>query len=604
MSTVRKPLPKKKNSEKTQGEYGKFTTLDGRHPFKSQTIFSHVDYSARKRPAGSVAFFNYGLARQMGLIPTNHPDKMNRSLEKILLDTFAITIINEHDLLNDSKIDKKNVLNRRYMATRYLQLQNPNKRGVFSGDGRSIWNGVIRSQNGVWDVTSCGTGATCLSPATKIYDRFFETGDPYISYGCGYATAHEGLVDAVFSEMFKHKDIASERVLCVITFADGFSIKVRAGRNLLRPSHIFAHLKQSKLDRLKSVIDYHIGREVENGAKLSISKKKKYDEFLVVFAKTFADRCALFENEYIFCWMDWDGDNIMIDGGILDFGSIRQFGLFYHDYKFDDDGVWSTTIKQQYGKAKDTVASMAQAIDYVKTSEKSPIAKYKNHKATKLFKQHYEKQYKFYFFRRLGFSDRNCEFLSKSNSLLVNTLMHSFRTLEERRIGVTKEKTPDGQSSRIKYNMRQFIIKYIEHVSTSDRPFDLNQCLSRVAISEKVLSTREDEILCQQLVSCIENLAKKRSEKLVDVYENALKWNQPNRMTGDGVCVVADYLLKRIKTCTTDELYKVIQLFSKRQLFGPSVKMRYFDLTTKQMKSVNQIANHIEKLLNIYSESA
>ena len=58
-----------------------------------------------------------------------------------------------------------------------------------------------------------------------------------------------------------------------------------------------------------------------------------------------------FENDYIFCWLDWDGDNILIkDGGVIDFGSVRQFGLYHHAYRFDDDERWSTNIKEQKKK--------------------------------------------------------------------------------------------------------------------------------------------------------------------------------------------------------------------------------------------------------------
>lgn len=43
---------------------------------------------------------------------------------------------------------------------------------------------------------SCGTGATCLSPATHIFKKFFQTGDPSISYGCGYSDLDDGVTGA------------------------------------------------------------------------------------------------------------------------------------------------------------------------------------------------------------------------------------------------------------------------------------------------------------------------------------------------------------------------------------------------------------------------
>ena len=53
------------------------------------------------------------------------------------------------------------------MATRYLQTQHHNKQGKTSGDGRSIWNGYVKSENLIFDISSRGTGATILSPGAQ-----------------------------------------------------------------------------------------------------------------------------------------------------------------------------------------------------------------------------------------------------------------------------------------------------------------------------------------------------------------------------------------------------------------------------------------------------
>ena len=142
------------------------------------------------------------------------------------------------------------------------------------------------------------------------------------------------------------------------------------GLNLLRPSHFFAQLKQSNYDELKQLVDYYIDRQISNKTWKLTSKENRYDRFLSEMTYTFADIAAKFEIFYIFCWMDWDGDNILADGGIIDFGSVRQFGLYYHEYRFDDDDRWSTSIKEQKLKSKYTVQTFAQIVDYLKTSSK------------------------------------------------------------------------------------------------------------------------------------------------------------------------------------------------------------------------------------------
>ena len=104
------------------------------------------------------------------------------------------------------------------MATRYLQLQHPDKRGKTSGDGRGIWNGEFRGRGGTWDVSSSGTGATCLSPAAAQTGKFFKTGDRAVGYGNGYNTLDEGLSAALMSEIFHRNGIPTERTLVIISF--------------------------------------------------------------------------------------------------------------------------------------------------------------------------------------------------------------------------------------------------------------------------------------------------------------------------------------------------------------------------------------------------
>ena len=73
------------------------------------------------------------------------------------------------------------------------------------------------------------------------------------------------------------------------------------------------------------------------------------------------------------CWMVWDGDKILSDGGIINYGSLRQFGLFHHEYRYDDAERMSTTITEQKNKAKYIVQAFAQLTDYLQQGVKRPI---------------------------------------------------------------------------------------------------------------------------------------------------------------------------------------------------------------------------------------
>ena len=78
--------------------YEKFKEVDGTHPWRNVSPDGYVDYRARYRPQGRVVYFNFPLAKEMGLIPADHPSQINKQLEQIILDTFSLVIINEYDL--------------------------------------------------------------------------------------------------------------------------------------------------------------------------------------------------------------------------------------------------------------------------------------------------------------------------------------------------------------------------------------------------------------------------------------------------------------------------------------------------------------------------
>ena len=66
--------------------YRRLERLDGRHPFKSGGSDCYVDYRARRRHDAEVAYLNFGLAREMGVIPADHPDRLTPALRRALLD--------------------------------------------------------------------------------------------------------------------------------------------------------------------------------------------------------------------------------------------------------------------------------------------------------------------------------------------------------------------------------------------------------------------------------------------------------------------------------------------------------------------------------------
>src|SRR4051812_501995 len=199
--------------------YERFDNLDGRHPWRAVARDGFIDYRARTRDGGRVVYFNYDLARELELIPANHARRLTKPLEQAILHAFAIQIVNEYDLANDADLlNDKSVRPGSYMATRYLQLQHKDKRGPTSGDGRAIWNGTITAKRKTYDISSRGTGATCLSPGAQIANGPVKTGDDSWGYSCGRADLDESLETALMSEIFHRNGLATERTLVVIGF--------------------------------------------------------------------------------------------------------------------------------------------------------------------------------------------------------------------------------------------------------------------------------------------------------------------------------------------------------------------------------------------------
>ena len=184
------------------------------------------------------------------------------------------------------------------MATRYLQLQHQSKSGKTSGDGRSIWNGCIRSKRLTFDISSCGTGATILSPGAQEANRPIKTGDDHYGYASGMADLTEMLSAAIMSEILHRQGIPTERNLTVIDYKDQSAIGVRTAPNLLRPAHIFRYLKSESHKELKASLDYFLRRQEKNEFwSLPTQGEGRYEKALEYFAKLYAKLSAVLEDE-------------------------------------------------------------------------------------------------------------------------------------------------------------------------------------------------------------------------------------------------------------------------------------------------------------------
>lgn len=597
--------------------YKEFDQLDGSHPWMKVVPEGFVSYRVQELQSGKVVYFNFSLAKEMGLIPKSHEHQMTSSLEEKLLETFSIQIINEYDELSKKRIPQDQIKKNRFMATRYLQLQHDNKKGTTSGDGRGIWNGIVENKGQIWDVSSRGTGVTCLAPGAVAAQKPLKTGGTDFGYGCGQAEIDELIGSAIMAESFHLQGISTERVLCVIDLGKGVGIGVRAANNLIRPAHLFLYLKQNRLDMLKKAFDYLIDRQIKNKSwtieTKNSSTAKIYEQALKQIAISFGKFAAKLENEYVFAWLDWDGDNVLADAGIIDYGSVRQFGLRHDQYRYDDIERFSTNLKEQKNKAKILVQVFAQMTEALNSGHKKALPSFKNHWAVKLYNQTFTQSLNEGLLYKMGFDQAQREQILKSNKTTFEQFEKVYRWIESKKISGQMARVPDGVNHPALYNLRHFL---------KEMPLLLLQGSSITAteIHKKILSgfaKRKDFKLSQRHKSSLENLIQlysklvfslktdvKQDTFLRGLYLRSEKLNSDGRITGNALIQIVDKILEeKKKGLSATDLQSLIDQLVYQHVGFPEVQIHEtYEKSNYKPKTKKKVYSELLSLVQEHKE--
>ncbi len=566
--------------------YEKFKKIDGRHPWRNVSPDGYVDYRVRYRPHGRVLFFNFPLAKEMGLVAPRHPSKLNKELETAVLETFSLQIINEYDQQQNKKYQPDSIRPHAYMATRYLQTQHQNKQGKTSGDGRSIWNGSLRNQGMTFDISSRGTGATILSPGAQHVDGIVQTGDETYGYASGLAELDEMLGSAVMSEIFYRQGIPTERCLAVIGFKDGTAIGVRSAPNLIRPAHIFRYLKQGRHKEVKASIDYFIDREVENGFwKFSKSKDSRYREALDYFARSYGKLAAVLEEEYIFNWLAWDGDNILASGAILDYGSIRQFAAKHDKYRFKDVDRYSASLVEQRRWARTLVQVFAQTMDFVESGKKKNLKKFKDAECLKVFDKAFQDERANRILWRIGFAPDQIAHLVKHAQDEINNFHKGLSYFEDLKISRGIERLPDGFTHKPTFLIRSLLrllpayllAQCIQDVDQEDAympPETFCNTMAASYVSKKDLKLTPTRIshvknLQRSYLKLIAALGNPLEEVLKTIQERSAVINHRHRVTGDALVFIIEECLAMKGRIRVQGLQETLDAFIDSQVLIP-----------------------------------
>ena len=587
--------------------YTAFDQLNGQHPWMEAVKDGFVGYRVRQLNAGKIAYFNFALAKEMGLISGDHSHKMTAALEEKLIETFSLQIINEYDELSSRRIDPATIRPHKYMATRYLQLQHANKQGKTSGDGRGIWNGVVQNKGITWDVSSRGTGVTRISPGAVEAQRPLKTGGTEFGYGCGLAEIDELLAASILAEIMHLQGIRTERVLCVIDLGKGYGIGVRAAPNLIRPAHLFLYLKQERLDELRAATNYLIDRQVINGAwDVKARGHAKYEEMLEAVCDSFAEFTAKMDTDYIFAWLDWDGDNVLADAGIIDYGSVRQFGIRHDKYRYDDVERFSTNLNEQKAKARLMVQVFVQLVDYLKTGKKKALRDFARHPIILRFNKRFDEYRADRLLYRMGFNTTQRRNIF-ANKELFERFDREFSFFERAKVSGSEEKVADGVNHPALYNMRHLFKIFPQFLLESPLPFEkrwmiekdfFKTILSSFAKSRDARMGEKQRLHIESFQKLYRELVtvaagkQKPDSILKGLCERAEKLNSDKRITGNALIEMVDEIISEKKRgLPLEQIQRIIDRlvyenngmpevplsrFYREQESNPTVKMELF----------------------------
>ncbi|HZJ46246.1 MAG TPA: hypothetical protein VFD63_20885 [Pyrinomonadaceae bacterium] len=601
--------------------YEKFKQLDGRHPWRNVSPDGYVDYHVRYRPHGRVLFVNFPLAHELGLLPASHPEILNKELEAAILETFSIVIINEYDLKEGKKFPPEQVRPTPYMATRYLQTQHKNKQGKTSGDGRSIWNGFIRHNGLTFDISSRGTGATILSPgAQEADDRVVKTGDESYGYSSGLAELDEMLGSAVMSEIFYRQGIPTERCLAVIGYPDGTAVGVRSAPNLIRPAHVFRYLKQNRHKEVKASIDYFIDREIENGIwEISKGDRLRYAKALDYFARSYGRLAAVLEEEYIFNWLAWDGDNMLASGAILDYGSIRQFAAKHDKYRFKDVDRYSASLVEQRRWARTLVQVFAQAMDFIQTGHKKNLKAFRGAECLRVFDEAFDTERAYRVLWRIGFDPEQIEHLQKHCQQEIKDFHKALSYFEDLKISKGIEKLPDGFTHKPIFlirNLLRLLPAYLlaQAIQRADdesayMPSDIFCNVMAASYARKkdleLNPTRVGHIknLQRSYLKLIAALNKPFDEMLKKIQERSTVINHRHRITGDAMVLIIEEVMAVKGKMNVNGLQDALEAFIESQVLVPGKWQPVQPEQLKENSMKGRLLQRIEENLEQYKES-
>ena len=330
-------------------------------------------------------------------------------------------------------------------------------------------------------------------------------------------------------------------------------------------------------------------------------------------ARRFAQATARFESDYLFVWLDWDGDNILMDGGIIDYGSVRQFGLYHDEYRFDDTDRWSTTIPEQKQKARYLVQTFIQISDCLGRGKKKPIHKFARHKLLTVFDREFEHQLSRHLLYKIGFNESHREYLFKEQQDLINKFKGVFSYFEKAKSQRGPHKVPDGRNWDAIYCMRDMLRELPLHLFEKEAIMTPEGFMKTIASSyaskrDRTVhetKTRKIQEFQKRYWALVQQAAKafntNERNLLLELGMRASIINQYDRITGDSILEVTTKVLKERKRLSFDQFQKLLQDFIQYQKMRPDSDTK-IELNTRNSVEERRSQRVMDKIIGLVRE--
>jgi hypothetical protein len=388
----------------------------------------------------------------------------------------------------------------------------------------------------------------------------------------------------IMSEIFHRNGFPTERTLAIIDFPDGTAVGVRAAPNLLRPAHIFRYLKQGRHAETQAALEYFIQRQVANDEwKLPphLSRRERYRRVLTYIARSYGKLAAICEEEYIFNWLAWDGDNVLATGAILDYGSIRQFAAKHSKYRYDDIDRFSSSLVEQRFWSRELVKVLAQTIHFVRTGSKRNLRHFKNAPCLKQFDGWFEREREYRVLWRLGFTPEQIEVLRKRGRREINDLRRALSFFEEIKVARGMEKLSDGITHApvflIRSLLRELPAFYVDECAGKFGALMDPQRFCRTMAASyasrrdlRMTATRASRAANFQ--KCYQRLiaaAGPYEATLAAIRERSAVINYEHRMTGNGIIDAVEKIMAVRDKLTRRQVQSTIDRFIDSQILIP-----------------------------------